>query len=158
MMCNLHVVICCMALRSAHCGKTFLENAVAGVSAPTAYCSTSTVRRKDRCCHSKTRECLEEDGTKHSRTVPDVHGWPIPPYLSALTGAAGVIAVKRIFKQLTDGTLVLPEAPKISAEIPAIQWIRHQRSQPILHQQFTKAIDDTKEAYEKGTIHGGRKY
>ncbi|KAH7911530.1 P-loop containing nucleoside triphosphate hydrolase protein [Hygrophoropsis aurantiaca] len=31
--------------------------------------------------------------------------------LSALTGAAGVIAVKRIFKQLTDGTLVLPEAP-----------------------------------------------
>ncbi|KAH7928310.1 AAA-domain-containing protein [Leucogyrophana mollusca] len=30
--------------------------------------------------------------------------------LSALTGAAGVIAVKRIFKQLTDGTLVLPEA------------------------------------------------
>ncbi|KAG1718259.1 P-loop containing nucleoside triphosphate hydrolase protein [Suillus occidentalis] len=31
-------------------------------------------------------------------------------YLSALTGAAGVIAVKRIFKQLTDGTLVLPEA------------------------------------------------
>ncbi|KAG2064020.1 AAA-domain-containing protein [Suillus decipiens] len=31
--------------------------------------------------------------------------------LSALTGAAGVIAVKRIFKQLTDGTLILPEAP-----------------------------------------------
>jgi ribosome biogenesis ATPase len=33
--------------------------------------------------------------------------------LSALTGAAGVIAVKRIFKQLTDGTLVLPEASEI---------------------------------------------
>lgn len=32
--------------------------------------------------------------------------------LSALTGAAGVIAVKRIFKQLTDGTLVLPEVPE----------------------------------------------
>ncbi|KAG1868592.1 hypothetical protein F4604DRAFT_1774745, partial [Suillus subluteus] len=29
-MCSLHVVICCMALRSAHCGKTFLANAVAG--------------------------------------------------------------------------------------------------------------------------------
>lgn len=29
--------------------------------------------------------------------------------LSALTGAAGIIAVKRIFKQLSDGTLVLPE-------------------------------------------------
>ena len=29
--------------------------------------------------------------------------------LSALTGAAGIIAVKRIFKQLCDGTLVLPE-------------------------------------------------
>lgn len=30
--------------------------------------------------------------------------------LSALTGAAGIIAVKRIFKQLSDGTLVLPDA------------------------------------------------
>lgn len=29
--------------------------------------------------------------------------------LSALTGAAGIIAVKRIFKQLSEGTLVLPE-------------------------------------------------
>ncbi|KAH9486210.1 putative AAA domain-containing protein C16E9.10c [Psilocybe cubensis] len=29
--------------------------------------------------------------------------------LAALTGAAGVIAVKRIFQQLSDGTLVLPE-------------------------------------------------
>ncbi|KAF8872589.1 P-loop containing nucleoside triphosphate hydrolase protein [Infundibulicybe gibba] len=35
--------------------------------------------------------------------------------LSALTGAAGIIAVKRIFKQLSDGTLVLPEA-SLSAE------------------------------------------
>jgi ribosome biogenesis ATPase len=41
--------------------------------------------------------------------------------LSALTGAAGVIAVKRIFKQLTDGTLVLPEAAKTSAKIPPWQ-------------------------------------
>lgn len=30
--------------------------------------------------------------------------------LSALTGAAGIIAVKRIFQQLTDGSLVLPSA------------------------------------------------
>ncbi|KAF9449756.1 AAA-domain-containing protein [Macrolepiota fuliginosa MF-IS2] len=29
--------------------------------------------------------------------------------LAALTGAAGIIAVKRIFKQLSDGTLVLPD-------------------------------------------------
>ena len=29
--------------------------------------------------------------------------------LAALTGAAGVIAVKRIFKQLSDGSIVLPE-------------------------------------------------
>lgn len=29
--------------------------------------------------------------------------------LSALTGAAGIIAVKRIFKQLSDGTLILPD-------------------------------------------------
>ncbi|RXW18775.1 hypothetical protein EST38_g7091 [Candolleomyces aberdarensis] len=29
--------------------------------------------------------------------------------LSALTGAAGIIAVKRIFRQLSDGTLVLPD-------------------------------------------------
>ncbi|EGN99364.1 hypothetical protein SERLA73DRAFT_108832 [Serpula lacrymans var. lacrymans S7.3] len=32
--------------------------------------------------------------------------------LSALTGAAGIIAVKRIFKQLSDGTLILPETPE----------------------------------------------
>lgn len=37
--------------------------------------------------------------------------------LSALTGAAGIIAVKRIFKQLSDGTLVLPDAiPDLSVE------------------------------------------
>jgi ribosome biogenesis ATPase len=30
--------------------------------------------------------------------------------LSALTGAAGIIAVKRIFRQLSDGSLVVPEA------------------------------------------------
>ena len=30
--------------------------------------------------------------------------------LSALTGAAGVIAVKRIFQQLSDGSIVMPEA------------------------------------------------
>lgn len=29
--------------------------------------------------------------------------------LSALTGAAGIIAVKRIFKEISDGTLILPE-------------------------------------------------
>ncbi|KAG1820853.1 ribosome biogenesis ATPase RIX7 [Suillus subaureus] len=41
--------------------------------------------------------------------------------LSALTGAAGVIAVKRIFKQLTDGTLVLPEASEnIGQDIMAV--------------------------------------
>ncbi|KAF8512477.1 P-loop containing nucleoside triphosphate hydrolase protein [Gautieria morchelliformis] len=31
--------------------------------------------------------------------------------LAALTGAAGVIAVKRIFQQLSDGTLILPDDP-----------------------------------------------
>lgn len=31
--------------------------------------------------------------------------------LAALTGAAGIIAVKRIFKQLSDGTFVLPSGP-----------------------------------------------
>jgi ribosome biogenesis ATPase len=40
--------------------------------------------------------------------------------LAALTGAAGVIAVKRIFQQLSDGTLVLPDAqdgqPSISED------------------------------------------
>lgn len=34
--------------------------------------------------------------------------------LSALTGAAGVIAVKRIFKQLSEGTIVLPEPEILS--------------------------------------------
>ena len=36
--------------------------------------------------------------------------------LSALTGAAGVIAVKRIFKELSEGTLVLPGAPDMSTD------------------------------------------
>ena len=31
--------------------------------------------------------------------------------LAALTGAAGIIAVKRIFKQISEGTLVLPDNP-----------------------------------------------
>ncbi|KAG8212872.1 P-loop containing nucleoside triphosphate hydrolase protein [Butyriboletus roseoflavus] len=34
--------------------------------------------------------------------------------LSALTGAAGVVAVKRIFKELSEGTLVLPNAPEMT--------------------------------------------
>jgi ribosome biogenesis ATPase len=34
--------------------------------------------------------------------------------LSALTGAAGIIAVKRIFKQLSEGTLILPGAIDVS--------------------------------------------
>ena len=34
--------------------------------------------------------------------------------LSALTGAAGIIAVKRIFKEISDGTLVLPEAVTVT--------------------------------------------
>src|SRR6202021_1305380 len=34
--------------------------------------------------------------------------------LAALTGAAGVIAVKRIFEQLSDGTLVLPDVPALA--------------------------------------------
>ena len=33
--------------------------------------------------------------------------------LSALTGAAGVVAVKRIFKELSEGTLVLPDVPDV---------------------------------------------
>ncbi|THG99745.1 hypothetical protein EW026_g2676 [Hermanssonia centrifuga] len=36
--------------------------------------------------------------------------------LSALTGAAGIIAVKRIFQQLSDGTLVLPDAVELKAD------------------------------------------
>ncbi|KAF7312163.1 hypothetical protein MIND_00229000 [Mycena indigotica] len=36
--------------------------------------------------------------------------------LAALTGAAGVIAVKRIFKQIADGTIVLPSADEEMAE------------------------------------------
>jgi hypothetical protein len=35
----------------------------------------STVHRRDRCYHSKTRECPEGNGATHSRPVPDVHGW-----------------------------------------------------------------------------------
>ncbi|KAI0077685.1 AAA-domain-containing protein [Panus rudis PR-1116 ss-1] len=37
--------------------------------------------------------------------------------LAALTGAAGIVAVKRIFQQLSDGTLVLPESLTVESEI-----------------------------------------
>lgn len=36
--------------------------------------------------------------------------------LSTLTGAAGVIAVKRIFKELSERTLILPDALEVSKE------------------------------------------
>lgn len=36
--------------------------------------------------------------------------------LSALTGAAGIVAVKRIFKQLSEGTLLLPEPLQVEIE------------------------------------------
>ncbi|KAA1467212.1 AAA-domain-containing protein [Dentipellis sp. KUC8613] len=38
--------------------------------------------------------------------------------LSALAGAAGIIAVKRIFKQLSDGTLVIPELTEVTPIAP----------------------------------------
>ncbi|KAF4613820.1 hypothetical protein D9613_008072 [Agrocybe pediades] len=38
--------------------------------------------------------------------------------LAALTGAAGIIAVKRIFKQLSDGTLTLPEPEPLAEDVP----------------------------------------
>lgn len=37
--------------------------------------------------------------------------------LSALTGAAGIIAVKRIFKQISDGTLALPDPEPPGVEL-----------------------------------------
>lgn len=37
--------------------------------------------------------------------------------LSALTGAAGIVAVKRIFKQLSEGTLVLPDPDQTSEKM-----------------------------------------
>ncbi|KAF7375085.1 hypothetical protein MSAN_00394900 [Mycena sanguinolenta] len=37
--------------------------------------------------------------------------------LAALTGAAGIIAVKRIFKQLSDGTLVLPSVSEETQDV-----------------------------------------
>ncbi|KAH7105356.1 AAA-domain-containing protein [Auriculariales sp. MPI-PUGE-AT-0066] len=41
--------------------------------------------------------------------------------LAALTGAAGVIAVRRIFEQLSDGTLTLPSAPGMTENIADMQ-------------------------------------
>lgn len=39
--------------------------------------------------------------------------------LSALTGAAGIIAVKRIFRQLSDGTLALPPTEEMQVDVDA---------------------------------------
>jgi ribosome biogenesis ATPase len=36
--------------------------------------------------------------------------------LSSLTGAAGIIAVKRIFKEVSDGTLVIPDTPEVACD------------------------------------------
>lgn len=41
--------------------------------------------------------------------------------LAALAGAAGIIAVKRIFKQLSDGTLLLPEP--VESEVPRLDVV-----------------------------------
>ncbi|KXN82978.1 hypothetical protein AN958_01983 [Leucoagaricus sp. SymC.cos] len=51
--------------------------------------------------------------------------------LAALTGAAGIIAVKRIFKQLSEGTLVLPDDPIID---------NVESTDQILKEDFTLAL------------------
>ncbi|KAJ7844371.1 P-loop containing nucleoside triphosphate hydrolase protein [Mycena olivaceomarginata] len=56
---------------------------------------------------SKLRLDGEFDFTALAKATPGYVGAD----LAALTGAAGIIAVKRIFKQLSDGTLVLPSVP-----------------------------------------------
>ncbi|KAJ7116302.1 P-loop containing nucleoside triphosphate hydrolase protein [Mycena epipterygia] len=60
-----------------------------------------------RVLSSKLRLDGEFDFTALAKATPGYVGAD----LAALTGAAGIIAVKRIFKQLSDGTLVLPAGP-----------------------------------------------
>ncbi|KAG6872542.1 hypothetical protein C0995_009003 [Termitomyces sp. Mi166 len=50
--------------------------------------------------------------------------------LSALTGAAGIIAVKRIFKQLSEGTLILPDCIPIPIQPPPDQDVAMVIDQP----------------------------
>ncbi|KAJ7039494.1 P-loop containing nucleoside triphosphate hydrolase protein [Mycena alexandri] len=60
-----------------------------------------------RVLSSKLRLDGDFDFTALAKATPGYVGAD----LAALTGAAGIIAVKRIFKQLSDGTLVLPSGP-----------------------------------------------
>lgn len=52
---------------------------------------------------------LRLDGDFNFTTLAKATPGYVGADLSALTGAAGIIAVKRIFKQLSDGTLILPD-------------------------------------------------
>ncbi|KAJ6570288.1 P-loop containing nucleoside triphosphate hydrolase protein [Mycena vulgaris] len=61
-----------------------------------------------RVLSAKLRLDGEFDFTALAKATPGYVGAD----LAALTGAAGIIAVKRIFKELSDGTLVLPSTPE----------------------------------------------
>lgn len=74
---------------------------------------------------SKLRLSGDFDFTALAKATPGYVGAD----LSALTGAAGIIAVKRIFRQLSEGTLVFPEDPVID-EVTLNDLINTQEQAP----------------------------
>jgi ribosome biogenesis ATPase len=66
---------------------------------------------------------LRLDGTFDFNALAKATPGYVGADLSALAGAAGIIAVKRIFKSFSDGTIVIPDnsAPTIDADTAAMQ-------------------------------------
>lgn len=73
---------------------------------PSAHIVDTVPQRILRVLSSKLRMEGDFDFNALAKATPGYVGAD----LAALTGAAGIIAVKRIFTQLSDGTLLLPEA------------------------------------------------
>lgn len=82
-------------------------------------CSFTTLRRLSRILRVLSTKLRLEGNFDFSALAKVTPGY-VGADLTALTGAAGIIAVKRIFKQLSDGTLILPAAAENSTN-PAME-------------------------------------
>ncbi|KAI9459628.1 hypothetical protein HD554DRAFT_2295666 [Boletus coccyginus] len=84
----------------------------------------AALRRASRFDHRISMGIPDEDARNKLRPEGDFDygslAKAMPGYvgadLSALTGAAGVITIKQIFTELSEGTLVLPDAPEMTTD------------------------------------------
>ncbi len=73
--------------------------------------------------------------------------------LSALTAAAGIIAVKRIFKQLSEGTLQLPTEPDSSMQVDEPQIATQASSSSLQPAPVIKAIATSSLSFPTSSPH-----